>query len=304
MMSELELQRKTTTTASRPPGSLNGDAFGGDVYRPDAYGSKQVAGTAPEYVAAPPAPKSLDEITATADLKHFVPGSTIRRGWILLAVGAAAAVALGFAWVSLGSGDSPPAVSADRSPAKAEIAEARAVSDRNSADAQPEETVAKVPTQMREAPAAAVTTGMMPPPVDSTENAPTAPRRVVASPRTYEPAGVPRSDAYRSLRGALRRQLAVLDITGSAETAREFLSLDEPLDWEAHRWAARALRMNGDLADAARLYGEFAERFPTNRFSRRALQWQASLERKIQEGVGESEEISVLNSEQEEGKHP
>ncbi|MEM6533095.1 MAG: hypothetical protein AAF654_10745 [Myxococcota bacterium] len=284
-MSETEFSKRPEP-ASRPPGFLNADAFGVEAYRPDAYGSAQVAGEAPRYRATPKRRKTLDEITAAADLKKFAPRkSRLRLSWALGA-GALVAVALvgiiSVASTESATGDEPQPVPGESLAALAAVPSAPA----------PEPTTVASREAVEEP--TVVTEKLEPSPEPSGRTVSTAEVKAAVEPRprtekalavkrSPTPVEASRSERYRTLRIRLRSQLVALDISGSAKSARALLSTGENLDWEALRWAARAIRMNGDLRQAAELYGQFARMFPTNRYRRRALQWQASLTKKLNE---------------------
>ncbi len=288
---------------STPASALDSGAFGADAYNPKAYGAMSGPDPAPRFPRRQPTPsKSLSELTEDAQVRLFVA----RKGLFGLSLRTTAMLAAGLLVVAstistaiVLSSDNPetpsqPEVSASASPAAIPVG-ARA----KAADSQPSENdfenIADVkvtdagsrepvrpdtdfkPSGLLDAsPAADTVVAEQGAPVDDPR-----PARVSAAPRATQSPEADRSARYRNLRTALKRDLASLRIVDAAATARALAALNEPMDWEAHRWAARALRLNGNLEEAAQLYALYAKLFPTNRYSARAKLWVQSLRRRI-----------------------
>lgn len=302
---ESPAKRKRVST---PASALDSGAFGADAYNPKAYGAMNGSDSAPRYPRLDTAAKkSLSQLTEDAQVRLFVARKGLfglsLRTTAMLAVALLAVVTTISTVIVLSSDGSdapsqpeaslhtaPVATSAGSARAPADVTDSELVesdienTDAQVADAHPvarerSDTDFK-PSGLLDAPPTTITaTATKSAAVNDTK--PT--HAANSAPKVKQSSDEDRSVRYRNLRTTLKRDLASLRIVDAAATARALAALNEPMDWEAHRWAARALRLNGDLEEAAELYALYAKMFPTNRYSARAKLWVQSLRRRIEQ---------------------
>ncbi|MEM6730592.1 MAG: hypothetical protein AAF658_03500 [Myxococcota bacterium] len=284
---EFSSERRAVST---PPGVLDAHAFGTEAYNPAAYGAMTGQSEAPSYARVEPVRrKTLDELNSDAQLELFAPRSKQRRNllWAGAVILAALVAVVGVSLLSESeSALEEPAISVVSEEASERVAPAGVAANSDEVTVEPD--VAAEPPVLAQA-LAHESAAAQPPAVDV----------LAGSRNSVMPS---RSKEYRALRTELQRSLRTIKISAGAAAARSLLQLGEPLDWEAHRWTARALRLNGELRKAADVYASFVEAFPSNRYAKRAALWTKSLRRRVAESDVEAsaskpgQEHSALNT--------